>query len=69
MKKIGMLLVLLVLAGFMGSCTKLETYKECRSDCDSRFRDNAMLEDVLIDSIFYSLYNKELCYSRCERKF
>jgi hypothetical protein len=68
-KKICTLLVFLVLAGFMGSCTKFETYDQCRSDCDSRFRDNAMEEKLLYDTIFFSVYNKELCYNRCDRKF
>ncbi len=69
MKKICMLVVALVLAGVMGSCTKFQTIQQCKSDCDSRFRDNFLNEEFLNGTFVYSLYEKNRCYNKCDRKY
>ena len=69
MKKICTLLVFLILAGFIGSCTKFQTIAQCESDCDNRFRDNILTETVLNDTFYFSLFEKYRCYNKCDRKY
>ena len=61
MKKICTLLIVLVLSGVMGSCTKVQTVYDCKKDCDDTFR-----ELFLFSLPIMNLFEKEKCNNKCE---